>query len=99
AKAIRGLLVAEVRIEHLDCKAKLGQNRTPPERVRVLEALWRRGAPGDVRAIARIVQRFPELPRPAFLAVPKGSRSRVTSTTTTSTRPPRSSKARTGFRA
>jgi nitroimidazol reductase NimA-like FMN-containing flavoprotein (pyridoxamine 5'-phosphate oxidase superfamily)/GNAT superfamily N-acetyltransferase len=72
AKAIRGLLVAEVKIEHLDCKAKLGQNRTPSERVRVLEALWRRGAPGDVRALARILDRFPDLPRPAFLAAPPG---------------------------
>lgn len=67
AKAIRGLLVAEVRATRIDCKAKLGQNRTPAERVRVLEGLWRRGAPGDVGAIATILARFPELPTPAFL--------------------------------
>lgn len=67
AKAIRGLLVAEVSLEAVDGKEKLGQNRTPEERVRVLEHLWRRGAPADVEAIALIVRRFPDLPTPAFL--------------------------------
>lgn len=67
AKALRGLLVAEVSLESLDCKAKLGQNRTEAERVAILEKLWQRGAPGDVQAISRIVARFPELPSPAFL--------------------------------
>lgn len=66
-KAVTGLLVAELRIEHVDGKAKLGQNRTPRERVRVLEGLWSRGAPGDVRAVAHIVARFPELETPSFL--------------------------------
>jgi nitroimidazol reductase NimA-like FMN-containing flavoprotein (pyridoxamine 5'-phosphate oxidase superfamily)/GNAT superfamily N-acetyltransferase len=74
AKAIRGLLVAEVRLDRVDCKAKLGQNRTPAERLRVLDGLWRRGAPGDVRAIARILARFPELPAPSFLASDGGLR-------------------------
>jgi ribosomal protein S18 acetylase RimI-like enzyme/nitroimidazol reductase NimA-like FMN-containing flavoprotein (pyridoxamine 5'-phosphate oxidase superfamily) len=73
AKAIRGLLVAEIAIETLDCKAKLGQNRTPKERLAVLEGLWRRGDPGDVRAIATILARFPELPRPSFLPPHEGT--------------------------
>lgn len=72
AKAVRGLLVAELRIERVDGKAKLGQNRTPAERVRVLEQLWRRGAPGDVAAIALVVARFAELPALSFLASPVG---------------------------
>jgi nitroimidazol reductase NimA-like FMN-containing flavoprotein (pyridoxamine 5'-phosphate oxidase superfamily)/ribosomal protein S18 acetylase RimI-like enzyme len=67
AKAIAGLLVAQIPIQRLTCKAKLGQNRRPEERVRVLEQLWNRGAPGDVEAIARILARFPELGTPAFL--------------------------------
>jgi predicted FMN-binding regulatory protein PaiB len=70
AKAIRGLLVAEVRIDRLDCKAKLGQNRTPEDRARVLEALARRGAPGDARAIETILRRSPDLPRPSLLEDP-----------------------------
>lgn len=79
-KAISGLLVARVRIEHLACKTKLGQNRTPAERVRILEGLWARGRPEDVRAIATIVARFPELPRPSFLRVPDGTNVRLSCT-------------------
>jgi nitroimidazol reductase NimA-like FMN-containing flavoprotein (pyridoxamine 5'-phosphate oxidase superfamily)/GNAT superfamily N-acetyltransferase len=73
-KAVRGILVAELRIDRVDGKAKLGQNRTPAERVRVLEQLWRRGAPGDVEAVARIVSRFRDLPPLPFLTAPAGSR-------------------------
>ena len=47
-KAIAGLLVARVSLERVACKVKLGQNRTPRERTRVLERLWARGEPGDV---------------------------------------------------
>ncbi len=67
AKAIKGLLVAGISLDAVTCKAKLGQNRRPEERMRVLEHLWRRGAPGDVDAIALIVARFPELGTPGFL--------------------------------
>ena len=70
-KAVNGLLVACLRIERLACKAKLGQNRRPEERSRVLEELWRRGGPGDVRAVDLLARRFPEvapqLLRPAGL--------------------------------
>jgi nitroimidazol reductase NimA-like FMN-containing flavoprotein (pyridoxamine 5'-phosphate oxidase superfamily)/ribosomal protein S18 acetylase RimI-like enzyme len=74
AKAVRGLLVAGIELRDVTCKAKLGQNKKPEERVRVLEGLWRRGAPGDARAIAMILARFPELPLPAFLRGPAGTR-------------------------
>ncbi len=73
-KAIDRILVAELQIEQLAGKAKLGQNRTPSQRLRVLESLWRRGEPGDVRAIAKILARFPELPAPSFLPVLPGIR-------------------------
>ncbi len=69
AKAIRGLLVAGLKLDRIACKAKLGQNRRPEERKRVLEHLWRRGTEADVRAIALLVKRFPEIPRPSFLDV------------------------------
>jgi ribosomal protein S18 acetylase RimI-like enzyme len=67
AEAIAELLVAEIPLRHLTLEAELGQSRRPEERVRVLEALWKRGAPGDVDALERIRRRFPELPTPAFL--------------------------------
>lgn len=67
-KSVAGLLVAEVTVERLDCKEKLGQNRTPPQRMKVIEALWKRGAAEDVLAIAFLLRRFPELPTPSFLA-------------------------------
>lgn len=69
-KAVRGLMVARVRIERLACKVKLGQNRSVAERVRILERLWERGRPEDVRAIAVIGGRFPDLPAPSFLRAP-----------------------------
>ncbi|MBX3192718.1 MAG: GNAT family N-acetyltransferase [Labilithrix sp.] len=71
-KAVAGLFVAQVRLDRVTCKAKLGQNRSPEERVRILEQLWRRGAPGDVRAIALLRDRFPELPAPSFLETSSG---------------------------
>lgn len=73
-KAVDGLLVARVAFERVTAKVKLGQNRRPEERVRILERLWRRGAPGDARAVATIVSRFPDLPRPSFLANDAGVR-------------------------
>lgn len=73
-KAVAGVLVAELAIERLDGKAKLGQNRTPPQRKKVLTHLWRRGDPGDVAAVARVVERFPELGDLDFLAAPEGLR-------------------------
>lgn len=72
-KAIAGLLVARIRIEHLACKTKLGQNRPPGQRTRILERLWERGRPEDVRAIGEILARFPDLPVPSFLRVDPGS--------------------------
>jgi ribosomal protein S18 acetylase RimI-like enzyme len=79
-KAVAGLLVARVRLERIDCKAKLGQNRSPEERMRILERLWERGHEGDVRAIATILSRFPDVPVPAFLRVPAGSNLRMSCT-------------------
>jgi nitroimidazol reductase NimA-like FMN-containing flavoprotein (pyridoxamine 5'-phosphate oxidase superfamily)/ribosomal protein S18 acetylase RimI-like enzyme len=48
---VRGLLVAGVSLERLAGKAKLAQNRSAADRTRLLEFLWRRGAPGDVRCL------------------------------------------------
>jgi nitroimidazol reductase NimA-like FMN-containing flavoprotein (pyridoxamine 5'-phosphate oxidase superfamily) len=67
-KALAGLLVARVSLERLDGKSKLGQNRTPPELVRVLEQLWQRGAPGDAVAIESVLRANPPRPSLHFFA-------------------------------
>ena len=79
-KAIAGLLVARVRLDRVDCKVKLGQNRRPEERTRILERLWERGGAADVRAIGILMARFPDLPCPAFLRAPAGSNLRLACT-------------------
>jgi len=68
--AVRGILIARVPIAQLDGKAKLGQNRRPEEVARVLEALWRRGAPGDARAVELVARANPEAALPSVLASP-----------------------------
>ena len=73
AKQIAALLVARVRVDRVTAKAKLGQNRRPEERARILEQLWARGRPDDVSAIATILARCPDVPTPAFLHAPAGS--------------------------
>lgn len=70
--AVAGLMVVGVPLDRVDGKAKLGQNRKPEELVRVLEGLWRRGAPGDVRAIELVRRANPAAPTPAFLEGPEG---------------------------
>jgi nitroimidazol reductase NimA-like FMN-containing flavoprotein (pyridoxamine 5'-phosphate oxidase superfamily)/ribosomal protein S18 acetylase RimI-like enzyme len=74
AKAIRGLLVFGLRLDRVDGKAKVGQNRSPEDRARICEALWRRGAPGDAAAIEAILRHNEATPLPAFLRPPEGAR-------------------------
>ncbi len=76
AKTIAGLLVLAVSLERLDGKRKLGHNRTPPERARMVEHMWRRGAPGDARAIDLVLDACDDTPLPAFLRGPDGVRLR-----------------------
>jgi nitroimidazol reductase NimA-like FMN-containing flavoprotein (pyridoxamine 5'-phosphate oxidase superfamily)/ribosomal protein S18 acetylase RimI-like enzyme len=72
--AVSGILIVRVSLERLDGKRKLGQNRKPEELTQLLELLWRRGHPGDPRAIERIRAANPAAPPPAFLAAPAGVR-------------------------
>jgi nitroimidazol reductase NimA-like FMN-containing flavoprotein (pyridoxamine 5'-phosphate oxidase superfamily)/GNAT superfamily N-acetyltransferase len=72
-KAVDGVAVLAVSLERLDGKAKLAQNRRPEEVAKLLELLWRRGAPGDARAVD-LVRAHNPLARPAFLACPEGAR-------------------------
>lgn len=70
---VKGLLVAGLPLDALTTKAKLAQNRTPAERTRLLERLWERGGPGDVRALELIREANLETPVPPFLAAPAGA--------------------------
>lgn len=70
AKQLGALLVFALEIEELTGKAKVGQNRSPAERTRIAEGLWRRGAPGDCAAIEALLARNPDTPLPAFLRAP-----------------------------
>jgi len=69
-KAVDGILIVRVALERLDGKAKLGQNRQPHEVERICELLWRRGRPGDVRAVERLLAANPSASSPAFLRGP-----------------------------
>lgn len=71
-KALEGILVFEVPLADISGKAKLGQNRTPAQLLRLMEHLWRRGEPGDLRAIELLREHNPDVPTPAFLAAPPG---------------------------
>lgn len=70
--AVKGILVAGIRLERVAGKAKLAQNRKPAEVARLLESLWRRGAPGDTRALELIRAANPDAPPPPFLDGPLG---------------------------
>ena len=73
-KTLASLLVVGVSLERLDGKAKLGQNRTPDEQRRMVEALWRRGAPGDPAAVDAVLSANPKMPTPEFSRAPPGVR-------------------------
>ncbi len=72
--AVKGLLIGGVSLEGATAKAKLGQNRNDEARVKVMEQLWKRGAPGDVRAIERLREANPGTPAPSFLLNAEGVR-------------------------
>lgn len=65
--AVKGLLIAGVPLTSITGKAKLAQNRTPQQRSQLLQNLWHRGGPGDVRALELIRAANPDTPLPAFL--------------------------------
>ena len=72
-KAIEGILVLRVALDDLDGKAKLAQNRTPENRLRLMEKLWERGLPGDAQAIELIRAHNPGTSLPLFLRGPAGT--------------------------
>lgn len=78
AAAVRGILIAHVEVEELCGKLAVGQNLAPAARRAVLDGLWRRGAPGDLRAIDLCLEAAPEGEAPpSWLDAPEGARLRV----------------------
>ncbi len=72
-KAVEGVSVLAVSLERLDGKTKLAQNRKTEDVSRLVEQLWRRGDPGDVRAIDLVRAANPAA-APSFLACPSGAK-------------------------
>src|SRR5688572_3169599 len=70
--AVQQIMVLRMSLDRLEGKAKLGQNRTPEQLSRVIQALWQRGLPGDARAIDLVRRANPDLPCPEFLNFPRG---------------------------
>ncbi len=70
--AVQQIMVLRMSLERLNGKAKLGQNRTPEQLSRVLQALWQRGLPSDARAIDLVRCANPDVPCPDFLNFPRG---------------------------
>jgi len=69
-KNLAGVRVFGLEVEEIVGKESLGHDR-PPERTRkVVEGLWRRGEPGDTRAIRIILDRSPRA-TPAWLIPPE----------------------------
>jgi GNAT superfamily N-acetyltransferase/nitroimidazol reductase NimA-like FMN-containing flavoprotein (pyridoxamine 5'-phosphate oxidase superfamily) len=73
AREIDALLVAELVPERITAKHKLGQNRSGEVIEGVLERLFERGRPEDLRAIRLVREAHAEHPLPAFLRGANGS--------------------------
>lgn len=68
------ILVAQVPLTDVCRKLKLGQNRTAAQLGRVVEFLWRRGAPVDLRTLERVREVYPEVALPGSMVAPEGLR-------------------------
>jgi len=73
AKMVKSLLIAQVPIDKVSAKQKLGQNRTPDELATIAVHLWNRGGPGDTLTIDRLREVNLAMPTPDFLRTAKGT--------------------------
>ena len=76
-RAVASIGVLEVAQLVVEGKASFGQNKPAEARGPMLEALWRRGVPGDLSAIDWSADHAPPDPWPTFLVAPGGRRVRV----------------------
>lgn len=72
AKAVHKLLVVKIRPTSITGKAKLGQHQGARTIGRVLDQLWRRGEPGDLRALRLIRHAHPARPARPWMQGPSG---------------------------
>lgn len=70
--AVRGLEVWALPLEGVRGKAKLGQSWPDARFAKIIEALWRRGAPGDARAVALACEASDAARWPSWLRGPRG---------------------------
>lgn len=70
--AVRGLEVWALPLDGVRGKAKLGQSWPDARFTKIIEALWRRGAPGDARAVALACEASDPSRWPAWLRGPRG---------------------------
>ena len=73
-RAIATIGVVKLTVEHVAGKAKLGQNRTPEDRVKLLRGFLGRGYAGDFAAIEAVVAANSKDPLPEFLRAKDGTR-------------------------
>jgi len=73
-KAIAAIAVVKLTVTRVTGKAKLGQNRTPGERAKLLEGFFTRGHRGDYAAIEAVIGANPGDPLPARLRAKDGTR-------------------------
>src|SRR5260221_1558134 len=64
---LAGLWVAKIELTDIMGKRKVGQNRSAPQIVRIVEGLWQRGGASDLPAIREILSAHPERPVPTLL--------------------------------
>ncbi len=76
-KAIKALLVYEVSLDRISGKAKMAQNKKAKHRQRIMEGLWTRGLPRDLRAIDAIGTTNPDTIWPTAWNLPEGLRPTV----------------------
>lgn len=70
---LRRVLVVRVSLRDITAKGKLGQNRTPEEIRRIVERLWQRGTPRDLRAIDTVLASHPASAVPETMRGPRGT--------------------------
>jgi predicted N-acetyltransferase YhbS len=57
----------------VESRSQLGQSLPAPTKAELLEALWSRGAAGDLEMLEQIRTSSPEMPTPSFLRAPSGA--------------------------
>jgi predicted FMN-binding regulatory protein PaiB/N-acetylglutamate synthase-like GNAT family acetyltransferase len=71
--AVKGILVAGLRLDEVTAKVKLAQNKSDSEKHKLMEQLWDRGTKSDLNAIEALRRLNVDVPPPNFLRAPSGT--------------------------